>query len=202
MATTASAVCKGHGSLVTSRSMALLTLARCSSRTRRAMDSRSSASGSDGCQVRSESALAKCKTCCPVPLAISNTRPRRGRTRASTSSIGPLLRSAAGVDHFPLAVFSPRCLSIRADSLFAEQALGGGVDRHLDEGAVDGCPVLAGGARFLERGDEAARLEEVFFRWSENRVDRARVRRIDQALHAVAEALRISGVGCCALHVA
>src|SRR4029078_4967053 len=88
---------------------------------------RSSASGSDGCQVRSESALAKCTTCCPVPLAISNTRPRRGRTRASTSSIGPLLRSAEGVDHFPLAVFSPRCLSITLvrEGLTTERAVAG-----------------------------------------------------------------------------
>src|SRR6185503_15721498 len=86
---------------------------------RRLIDSRSSASGSDGCQVRPESALAKCITCCPVPLAISKTRPRLGRTRASTPRIGSLLRSAAGMDHFPSAVFWPRCLSIALVRLHA-----------------------------------------------------------------------------------
>jgi hypothetical protein len=34
--------------------------------------------------------------CCPVPLAISSTRPFFGSTRFSTSRIASLLRSAAG----------------------------------------------------------------------------------------------------------
>jgi hypothetical protein len=44
------------------------------------------------------SALAKCTTCWPVPLAISSTRPDCGSTRWSTARIGSLLRSAAGAD--------------------------------------------------------------------------------------------------------
>ena len=64
---------KGQGSRVTSSSIGGLTFANCSARTRKAIDSRSSASGSDGCHVSSERALAKWMTCCPVPLAISST---------------------------------------------------------------------------------------------------------------------------------
>src|SRR5262245_35809398 len=56
-------------------------------------------------------------TCCPVPLATSRTTPCLGRTRARTSSIGPLLRSAAGRDHFPSACFSPRCRSMSSSSV-------------------------------------------------------------------------------------
>ena len=52
--------------------------------------------GSLGSQTSLGSALAKQTTCSPVPDPISSTMPFFGRTRISTSRIGPQLRAADG----------------------------------------------------------------------------------------------------------
>src|SRR5919199_1448315 len=101
MQSTASARSTGQAHEVASRSCGGRTFARPSCAIQAAIESRMSASGSVGCQVNTGIRRAKCATCCPVPLAISSTRPRCGRTRRSTSRIGPLFRSAAGKSRRP-----------------------------------------------------------------------------------------------------
>jgi hypothetical protein len=57
---------------------------------------REAPSGSLGSQTSLGSALAKQMACSPVPDPISSTMPLLGRTRVSTSRIGPQLRAAEG----------------------------------------------------------------------------------------------------------
>ena len=51
---------------------------------------------------------AKWRTCSPVPLATSSTRPRSGSTSRSTSAIGPALRATWGAERRSVASFAPR----------------------------------------------------------------------------------------------
>ena len=60
------------------------------------MLAREAASGSLGSQRSPGSAFAKQMTCSPVPDPISSAMPFFGRTRVSTSRIGPRLRAADG----------------------------------------------------------------------------------------------------------
>src|SRR5439155_15506777 len=73
---------------------------------------RNSSSGSLGCQVSSGNALAKCATCCPVPLPISRIRPVWGSTRFSKLRIGSLFRSTEPVNQRPSSSFCPSSFSI------------------------------------------------------------------------------------------
>src|SRR5687767_12029519 len=96
MHTTASAADTGQGRFVTSMARGGFTFDRLPAATHASMEAWRSTSISLGWKVRAGKALAKCATCCPVPLPISSTRPRGGSTRASTSRIGCLLRSGDG----------------------------------------------------------------------------------------------------------
>ena len=60
------------------------------------MLAREAESGSLGSQTSPGSAFAKQMTCSPVPDPISSATPCFGRTRVSTSRIGPQLRAADG----------------------------------------------------------------------------------------------------------
>ena len=60
------------------------------------MLAREAESGSLGSQTSPGSAVAKQMTCSPVPDPISSAMPFFGRTRVSTSRIGPQLRAADG----------------------------------------------------------------------------------------------------------
>src|ERR1044071_9072878 len=60
------------------------------------MLAREAESGSLGSQTSPGSAFAKEMTCSPVPDPISSAMPFFGRTRVSTSRIGPRLRAADG----------------------------------------------------------------------------------------------------------
>ena len=97
MHTTASAADTGQGRFVTSMARGGFTFDRLPAAAHASMEAWRSTSISLGWKVRAGKAFAKCATCCPVPLPISSTRPRDGKTRASTSRIGCLLRSGEGV---------------------------------------------------------------------------------------------------------
>ena len=85
-----------HASLRTSMATGARTLASPSVAIHALMLAREAASGSLGSQTSSGSAVAKQMACSPVPDPISSTMPFFGRTRVSTSRIGPQLRAADG----------------------------------------------------------------------------------------------------------
>src|SRR3990167_3544975 len=82
---------------ITSSSKGARTLVRPCWATRAAMVASARGCGWVGCQVQCGRPDANQATCCPVPEAISNALPRSGSTWRSTSRMGCLLRSAAGL---------------------------------------------------------------------------------------------------------
>jgi hypothetical protein len=85
----------GQGSACTSSASGAATLPSPAAATRVRITGSNAASASVGCQASAGSAAAKCATCCPVPEAISSTRPLALSSVRNTSRIGPLLRSEA-----------------------------------------------------------------------------------------------------------
>src|SRR5438552_9839972 len=71
-----------------------------------------------------------------------------------------------------------------------EQTFRGVVGRHFDQRAVQLDPRLAGGAGGFERGYDIARATKLVAIRSENAIDDAGMRRIDEALGRVAQATR------------
>lgn len=98
MHTSAAAESTGQGKALTSRCNGGRTFDSASIESQARIDLRQSASRSLGCQISFGIARAHCTTCCPVPLPTSRTTPRSGNTCESTSLIGPLFRSADGLN--------------------------------------------------------------------------------------------------------
>src|SRR5665811_900416 len=82
---------------ITSSSKGARTLVRPCWATRAAMVASAPGCASVGCQVQCGRPDANQARCWPVPEAISNALPRSGSTWRSTSRMGCLLRSAAGL---------------------------------------------------------------------------------------------------------
>jgi hypothetical protein len=98
MHTIASASTIGHGHAPTSSRSGASKLAGPSFATLAAIAATASGSASVGCHESPGNAPAAATACSPVPLAISSTRPCRGKACSKTSRIAPRLRSAAGDD--------------------------------------------------------------------------------------------------------
>src|SRR5262245_47513259 len=131
MHTSAAAESIGQGKAHTSRYKGGRTFGSVSTETHARIDRRQSASRSLGCQIRFGIARANCTTCCPVPLPTSRTTPLLGSSWASTSLIGPLLRSADGLDR--------RSLGKTASS--SDRTMGSHVDPNLAAKFVTDCAV-------------------------------------------------------------
>src|SRR5262245_50841802 len=101
MQITASAAAIGHCAAATSRKRGCRRLVCAATATHAEIERRQASSCSLGCQISCGITCAKWTTCSPVPLPTSSTTPDGGRTCASTTAIGSLLRAAEGLASRP-----------------------------------------------------------------------------------------------------
>src|SRR5262245_17376457 len=101
MQITASAAAIGHCAAATSRKRGCRRLVCAATAIHEEIERRQASSCSLGCQVSCGITCAKWRTCSPVPLPTSSTTPDGGRSCASTTAIGSLLRAAEGLASRP-----------------------------------------------------------------------------------------------------